>query len=190
MLKYKLTENEEKLFGYNFTLLLKLAAKTNPDQTRNGVIFLEHLEDSFFQHKGTEKRNLIIYLTDKPEIEKYIRLSYVGNYYFGFRINVIHFIKTFLAKESNKRNLSANKFMIAYIMKNYFKKKLYNDNQNYFFESRYAGHRKSRDAFILTEKKRSNHLFDTMKTFLKTEISTEKDQYELVKFFLKLRRAI
>lgn len=190
MFHYNLDKYQEKLFGYNFSLLMRAAAKLNPIQAKYGNITLGHLEDAFFQHKGTEKRNLIVFFSDDAFFTKYIRLSYVGNYYFGVRINVMHFIKTFLTKEKNERKFSANKYIYSYMMKNSFRNSFMSDMNFYYFESRFKFHRKTHDLDILIDKKRRDEIINNLNTFLNTEIETEKGQFELVKLFLKIKKAI
>jgi len=190
MLQYYITRETGQFIGPNFSLLIKLAAKLDPIQKTHGIITSEALEDSFFQHKGTDKRNLIILFSDNPIYCKYIRVSYVGNYYFGFRINVMHFIKTFLAKEKKQRTFSANKFMYSYMLKNYIRNKWYETRDQYFFESRYRDHRKSQDIGILIDPNRKDMILKDLSAFLKFGISSEKEQYDLMKMFLKFKKSI
>jgi hypothetical protein len=190
MFKYYIDSYDERLFGYNFSFLMKLAAKLNPEQVKHGEISIGRLEDSFFQHKGTEKRNLIVFFSDDKQFAKYIRLSYVGNYYFGFRINIMHFLRTFLGKEKSERKFSENKFIYSYMLKNYFKNYFYSDSKYYCFESRYKDHRKTQDLYILTDKKRRENILKDIGAFLKAGINTEKEQHELIKLFLRIKKVI
>lgn len=190
MLQYHLSPETERLIGENFAFLIKLSAKKDPVQLKYGNITAEQLEDSFFQHKGTDKRNFIILFSDDPFYSKYIRVSYVGNYYFGFRINVMHFIKTFLAKEKNQRVFSANKYMYSYMLKNYFRNRWYETRDHYFFESRYKDHRKSKDIGLLLDEDHRNRVMKDLGTFLKSGIDSEKEQYNTIRMFLRFKKAI
>lgn len=190
MFRYNLDSYQERLFGYNFSLLMRSAAKLNPLQAKYGNVTISHLEDAFFQHKGTEKRNLIVFFSDDTLFSKYIRISYVGNYYFGVRINVMHFIKTFIAKNKNERKFSANKYIYSYMMRNSFRNSFMSDKNFYYFESRYKDHRKIHDNVILIDKKHRDSILNNLNSFLKTEIETEKGQFDLVKFFLKIKKVI
>ncbi|MCB0726723.1 MAG: hypothetical protein KDD00_04630 [Ignavibacteriae bacterium] len=190
MLQYLIHYETEKFIGENFAFLIKLAAKKDPVMSKRGIITAIPLEDSFFQHKGTDKRNYMILLSDDPLFCKYIRVSYVGNYYFGFRINVMHFIKTFLAKEKNQRKFSANKFMYSDMLKNYFRNRWYETKDGYLFESRYKDHRKSQDIGILIDEDRRDMILKDMSAFLKMSIDSEKEQFDLIKMFLRFKKEI
>ena len=47
MFKYYIDSYDERLFGNNFSFLMKLA-KLNPEQIKHGEISIGRLEDSFF----------------------------------------------------------------------------------------------------------------------------------------------
>ncbi|MBS1519096.1 MAG: hypothetical protein JSS91_13500 [Bacteroidetes bacterium] len=190
MFQYHLSKEEERLFGKNFTFLIKLAAKKNAELTKYDIISTTPMEDSFFQHKGTDKRNMMIHFSDNPEFSKYIRLSYVGNYYFGFRISVMNFIKTFEAKDADKRSLTANKFLYCYMIKNYFRNPWYGTVNHTYIETRFKDHRKIHDEGILIDAKRRNLILKNLESFFKFSIYSEKEQYDLIKFFLKLKKGI
>ena len=190
MLKYYLDKEGEKSFGYNFSLLMKLAAKKDPEIAKSGEIFMDLLVYPIFKNSVTEEGDLVVYFSDNEELRKYIRLSSTGNYYFGFRISIMQFIKTFVAKDKNQRSFSANKFIYSYMMKNYFKNYWNSTGKHYYFESRYKDHRKTHDELILIDKKRRNELFNTMSIFLRNKLSDEKEQYQMIRLFLKIKKVI
>ena len=76
------------------------------------------------------------------------------------------------------------------MLKNYFRNRWYENRNQYFFESRYRDHRKSQDTGILIDVKRRDLILKDLSAFLKSGISSEKEQYDLVKMFLRFRKAI
>jgi len=188
MFRYYLDKEEEKLFGYNISFLIKLAAKSDPYQVKHGIIKTIPMEDSFFQHKGTDKRNMMIIFSKDNDFNKYIRKSYMGNYYFGFRISYINFIKTFVAKDAGKRSLTVNKYLYSYIIKNKFQNKWLRNKNHMYIETRFKDHRKTHDFLILLDIQRRKNILKNLEAFFKFRIQNENDQHELIKFFMKLRR--
>jgi len=190
MLNYCIDSTDELSFGENFLFLLKLAVKSLPKQKKDDYIYMDTIDYTYFGITETDISSQIVYLSEDDELCKYIRLNSKGSYFFGVRMNVMKFIKTFLAKEKTQRVFSVNKYLYGHIMKNSFKNTNYSNNEYHFFESRYVEHRKRFDDLILLEKDRSVRLFKTMKSFMENEMNNEKALYNLIKMFLKIRKII
>ncbi|MEZ4688921.1 MAG: hypothetical protein R3A12_01570 [Ignavibacteria bacterium] len=89
--------------GENFAFLIKLGAKKD----RN-VKARDHnchtMKIHSFSIKGTDKRNYMILLSDDPLFCKYIRVSYVGNYYFRIQDKCHALHKDLSARKKIKEN--------------------------------------------------------------------------------------
>lgn len=102
----------------------------------------------------------------------------------------MNFIKTFVAKDAGKRSLSANKFLYSYMMKNYFRNPWLGTVNHTYIETRFKDHRKRHDEEILINEKRRNLILKNLESFFKFSIHSEKEQLELIKFFLRLKKEI